>query len=174
MPNKYSTKANSIQQYVDLYQGEEYYMHFKYASMMNITYVTFMYGAGLPILFFYAFLAHLVLYHVEKISFYYIYKMPPMYDESTLYLVMQYYACAPYLLLSFSYWMLSNNQMWNRELTDLDSYNSNMLSGHLYHDVVSSDGYIGPERYLIYFIVLFLIGEFIYKFQKQIKKCLFG
>mmetsp|Transcript_39253 Transcript_39253/g.37670 ORF Transcript_39253/g.37670 Transcript_39253/m.37670 type:complete len:89 (-) Transcript_39253:443-709(-) len=46
-----STRAKTVQAYVDLYSGPEYYMHFKYSAILNVVYVTFMYGVALPILF---------------------------------------------------------------------------------------------------------------------------
>ena len=48
---------------------------------MNVTFVTFMYGLTLPILFAIALLAFFVLYTMEKLTLTYFYKKPPMYDE---------------------------------------------------------------------------------------------
>lgn len=45
------TKKLSIQAYVDLYSGPHVVIHFRYASLLNQIYVTFMYGLVLPILF---------------------------------------------------------------------------------------------------------------------------
>ena len=56
-------------------------MHFKYSSLLNIVFVTFMYGFGIPLLFPVAGIAILILYLVEKTMLYYAYRMPPMYDE---------------------------------------------------------------------------------------------
>src|SRR3569833_4684174 len=47
----YKTKKTSMQLYVDLYSGPEYFIHFKYSAILNVTFVTMMYGMGLPILF---------------------------------------------------------------------------------------------------------------------------
>ena len=56
-------------------------MHFKYSTLLNVIFVTFMYGLGMPILFPIAFLSCFVLYFVEKTMLYYGYRVPPMYDE---------------------------------------------------------------------------------------------
>lgn len=45
------TKKTTLQQYVELYSGPVYYIHFKYSSVLNITFVTFLYGLGIPLLF---------------------------------------------------------------------------------------------------------------------------
>jgi hypothetical protein len=76
------TKTKSIMQYVDLYAGPEFLMHFKYSAMLNIVFVTMMYGIALPILFLYAILGLTVLWVSEKLLFFYTYRLPPSYDAS--------------------------------------------------------------------------------------------
>ncbi len=45
------TKKTTLQQYVDIYSGPTYFIHYKYSSVLNITFVTFLYGLGIPLLF---------------------------------------------------------------------------------------------------------------------------
>ena len=47
----YTTKKTAMAQYKDLYSGSNYVIHFKSAGVINIVWVTMMYGIGLPILF---------------------------------------------------------------------------------------------------------------------------
>ena len=47
----YKTKKTSMAAYKDLYSGAEYVIHFKYSGVLNIVYITMMYGMGMPILF---------------------------------------------------------------------------------------------------------------------------
>jgi len=103
------TKSTTIQQYVDIHSGPLYYMHYKYSSMMNITFITFMFGAGIPVLFPLAAAAFFVLYFLEVYMLYYIYKEPPSYDEKLNESVLKNMTKAPALLLGFGYWMLSNH-----------------------------------------------------------------
>lgn len=49
--NPYKTKKTAMAQYKDLYSGAEYVIHFKYAGVLNIVFITMMYGIGMPILF---------------------------------------------------------------------------------------------------------------------------
>jgi len=63
----YKTKCTSMQVYTDLYSGPEYFIHFKYSGMMNICFVTLMYGMGLPILFPIAAFSYFILYSLERI-----------------------------------------------------------------------------------------------------------
>jgi hypothetical protein len=61
------TKKKSIQGYIDLYCGPPFPIHFKYSLMMMITYVTFMYGSGMPILFPIALTTFIITYCLERI-----------------------------------------------------------------------------------------------------------
>lgn len=107
--DKYNTRATSIMQYVDLYAGPEFLMHFKYSAILNIVFVTFMYGLALPMLFLYAVLAIAILWFSEELLFYYSYRLPPMYDESLAKNVMAKMKTAPVFMLLFGYWFFSSN-----------------------------------------------------------------
>jgi hypothetical protein len=49
--NEYNTHKTSLQQYIEIYSGPVYFIHYKYSAVMNIIFVTFMYGLGIPLLF---------------------------------------------------------------------------------------------------------------------------
>ena len=53
--------------YVDLYSGPEYVIHYKYSFILNVVFMTFMFGAGLPILFPLAVCSLVVLYIMERL-----------------------------------------------------------------------------------------------------------
>ena len=106
-----TSNSKSLQQYINVWSGPQFYIHYKYSSIMNITFITFMFGAGLPILFVYASLSLLVLYCLENYMLYYVYKIPPAYDEKLNNHVLQKLAWAPFFLLAFGYWMLSSPQL---------------------------------------------------------------
>lgn len=78
--NHNKTKTTSVQGYIDIWGGPLFYTHFKYSSILNIVFVTFMYGFGLPILFPIACVTFLITYVIEKSSLYYSYRQPPAYD----------------------------------------------------------------------------------------------
>lgn len=69
----HNTKKTSIQVYVDLYSGPEYFIHFKYSGILNVCFVTMMYGLGIPILFGIAAMAYFVLFSLERILVAYFY-----------------------------------------------------------------------------------------------------
>ena len=62
----YKTKKTQIYQYLDLYSGPDFIIHFKYSFILNVTYVTMLYGAGLPILFPIAVLSYIIFYICER------------------------------------------------------------------------------------------------------------
>lgn len=72
--NKNRTKKSTVQQYIDLYAGPAYLMHFKYSTMLNVTFITMMYGVGIPMLYPIAFISIFVLYSVERLCIAYYYK----------------------------------------------------------------------------------------------------
>jgi hypothetical protein len=102
------TKKSSIQLYVELYSGPVFFIHYKYSGILNIVFVTMMYGMGLPILFPIAALSLLVIYCMEKMMLYFVYREPPMYDEKLNNNALSILTYAPLLFLSFGYWMLSS------------------------------------------------------------------
>jgi hypothetical protein len=75
-----STKSKTIHGYINIYAGPVYLMHYKYSTILNVCFVTLMYGFGLPVLYPVAIFAFVILYFVEKSMLYYSYRMPPMYD----------------------------------------------------------------------------------------------
>ena len=102
------TKQTSIQGYIDLFSGPKFDVHFRYANILNIVYVTMMYGAALPILFPIALFSIGLLYLQENYMLYYAYKKPPTYDEQLNKKVVKALKFSPLFLTGFSFWQLSN------------------------------------------------------------------
>jgi hypothetical protein len=114
--NSNKTKKTTVQQYVEIYSGPVYFIHYKYSSILNITFVTFMYGLGVPILFPIAVFSFLVLYLVEKSMLYWCYRQPPMYDDKLNKSVLTKMTYAPLLFLIYGYWMFSNKQLFSNSV----------------------------------------------------------
>lgn len=83
-------------------------MHFKYSTMLNVVYVTFMYGLAIPLLFPIALLALLIMYISEKLQLTYFYRKPPMYDEKLNASSLTVLMYAPVAMMVFGYWILGN------------------------------------------------------------------
>ena len=162
--NEERTKKTTIQQYVNLYSGPVFFIHFKYSSILNITFVTMMYGLGMPILFPIASVAILTLYVMEKLMLHYCYREPPMYDERLNKNALTILTWAPLLFLSFGYWMLSSKQLLsNSDVTLLTFSNKDKTSNHFVKDVFGADAYKSTEvamPLLVTFWVLLILIVF--------------
>jgi hypothetical protein len=172
--NKYKTKTKSIQDYLDVQCGPIYFMHFKYSSILNIVFVTFMFGFGIPILFPVAAVAFFILYVVEKTSLYYSYKLPPMYDERLSQSVLNYLFAAPLFYLIFGYWMASSQQLQSNEhLSPVDRSGDTPISNHGMGSVFVPQGWESPYWPLLFMsIFVLLINLFGGAFMRAIYACI--
>ncbi|CDW86701.1 UNKNOWN [Stylonychia lemnae] len=153
------TKKITIQQYVEIYSGPNFFIHYKYSSILNITFVTMMYGVGLPILFPIAALSFLTLYLVEKTMVYYSYRQPPMYDEKLNINVLTILTYAPILFLGFGYWMLSSKQLLSNELFSFTYDQDIKETGHIWYNVLKWQSYVAsPSLPMLLMFWVFLIG----------------
>jgi hypothetical protein len=171
--DKYKTKKTSIQSYIDTYTGPIYLMHYKYSALLNIVFVTFMYGLGMPVLFPIAILSFVIMYAQEKMMLYYGYRVPPMYDERLSQTVLNQLQWAPILLCLFGYWMVSNQQLLsNSHLVPRATTDDVANSTHTMGTIFSNRGWEGSNWVLLFtFIVLMFIlfgGNWI---GKKIENC---
>jgi len=163
-----TTKTKSIQNYMDMYSGPVYYMHYKYSSIMTTCFITFIYGFGMPILFPIACASFIVLYVVEKMLLFYGYRLPPMYDERLSQDVLNKLQFAPLLYLAFGYWMASNQQLIsNDHLSKMTNTRDVNYTDHSYGSLIQASGYDGfkwPMMIaLIILTLFFFFGKFIEK-----------
>jgi len=131
--NKSSTVAKTIQAFESVYNGPIFLIHYKYSFILNVSFVAFLYGPGMPFLFPMAFLALFGLYTVERLMIVYVYQKPPMYDstinQNTLYLL----SLAPVLYAASAAWTYSNQQVFhNRVPINKDDEHLYELSGHTF------------------------------------------
>lgn len=168
--DKHNTKKITIQQYVELYSGPTFFIHYKYSSILNITFVTMMYGVGLPVLFPVAAVSLFTLYMVEKLMVHYCYRQPPMYDASLNENVLRIMSFAPLLFLIFGYWMLTNVQLFSNTVLDIAYDQDNRLSGHVWTSLFSSASFSvrNPAMPLLLcfwvFFVLIMLNSFFFKY----------
>lgn len=158
--NEYNTKKTTLQQFVELYSGPVYFIHYKYSAILNITFVTFLYGLGLPILFPIAAFSFFTLYVVEKTMIFYSYRQPPVYDDLLNKNALETMKWAPLGFLAFGYWMFSSPQLMGNTLGMLDKTSTVMDSNHVWWEAITGEGYqLGPGLPLIlmFWILLILI-----------------
>lgn len=106
--NPYKTKKTSMANFKILYSGKDYVIHFKYSNMLNIAFITMMYGVGLPALFPIAAINYLNQYMVERLIVARYMKQPAALDDKLTQNCVNMLRFAPLLFLINGYWMLSN------------------------------------------------------------------
>lgn len=155
------TKCTTIQQYVNIYAGSLYLMQFKYSAIMTIVYITFMFGAGMPVLFPLASAAFFTLYLLETTSLHYIHQTPPAYDVELNDACLGKLQFAPLLLLSFGYWMTTNPQLQQsyKNFIPLQTKDSPFISDHYWSEYISPSCILtaGPGGAMLGFFYVYLI-----------------
>ena len=113
-----------------MHGGPEHVAHFKYSGLLNIAFVTMMYGAGIPVLFPIAALSYLILWLVERYYVAYTCQAPPALDETLTKNAISYLSYSPLLFLLNGYWMLSNKQIFDSEVNEKENSSEKMFTGH--------------------------------------------
>ena len=129
------TKSKSVQQYVNLYSGPDYLMHFKYSAMLNVTFVTFMYGLAIPLLFPISMTYFIVLYVMEKLLLTYFFKKPPMFDEKLNESAIGTMKWAPVFMMIFGFWMFGNRQIFQNTVIERQYKSDPISTNHKGYDV---------------------------------------
>ena len=172
-PDKYRTRKTTIQQYVDLYGGPDYLIFWKYSAIVNIVWITFMFGPGLPILYPTLLFGLIVLWVTERLCMAYYYKQPPMYDDMLSNNAVNLWRYAVFLQMAFGYWMFSNKQMFSNEVSTVSEANSPMRSEHSIWDSIEINQafpfLLVIAAFIIYMIIYYTFS-FIMYFRKAEEK----
>lgn len=124
----YNTKCTSIGKFKMNYAGPEYLIHFKYSDALNVTYITLMYGLGIPMLFPVAALFMFLSYVGERYTVAYAVRQPPAMDDSLNKNIMKMLKLAPLFFLVNGYWMVSNRQIFENIWAYKDKTTDTMIS----------------------------------------------
>jgi len=90
-------------------------MFFKYSNVLTITYVAFMYGTVLPILFPITFVGICNNFFMERLLLAYYYKQPGLLDNRLNDCGLDLLKKAPMFMIFFGYWFLGNRQVFFNE-----------------------------------------------------------
>ena len=130
----HKTKKTSMAQFKMLHSGKDYIIHFKFANVLNVIYITMMYGVGIPLLFPVAAFNLLNQYICERVIVAYYMKQPPALDNKLIQNCLRMLKYAPLLMLMNGYWMLSNNQIFKNTYTHISRKSDTMVSGHFVNE----------------------------------------
>lgn len=105
-------------------------IHFRYSTILNIVFICSMYGTAMPLVFPIALLAFVILYISERLQIFYFYKQPPAFDEKLTMNTLRMLLYSPLVFISFTYWYLSNNQIFANIVFPQNSVIDVLQSGH--------------------------------------------
>jgi len=140
----YVTKKTSMAMYKALYTGSEYVIHFKQSGILNITYMTMMYGVGMPILFPIAAFNFFNQYVCERIIVSYNVPLPPALDDKLTNNMISLFYWSPLLMLFNGYWMLSNPEIFSNSYQYIPTTISGMKSSHYVNSVLNTVNWASP------------------------------
>ena len=137
----FATRKKQIYDLIELYSGPDYISckHVKYSQLLNVTYVTMMYGLGLPMLFPIALLSYFIFWATERYQLAYCFQMPPAMDDKMTVNAMKLLSYTPILFLFNGYWMLSNRQMFENVINQIDYSTEEMSSSHFWGTLTDFD-----------------------------------
>ena len=99
--------------------------------------MTFLYGAGIPILFPISVLSLTVLYVKERLCLAYSYREPKnMLDDSLNQSALSLLSVPPLLYSATAFWMFNNPQIFTNTVYYVQTYSSRMITGHTFSTVM--------------------------------------
>lgn len=110
--NKKNTNAKTMQKFEALYSGPLFFVHYRLAFVVNIIFLTFLFGPMMPLMFPIATAGLIFNYISEKLRMAYSYQKPPMYDSSLSQHTLSALGYAPILYCLSAAWIFSNQQVF--------------------------------------------------------------
>lgn len=153
--NPRKTKKTSMAVYKALWSGGDYVIHFKYSGILNIAYITLMYGMGMPALFPIAALNYFNQYITERIIVAWYMKQPAALDDKLTTNCIDKLKTAPLIFLINGYWMLGNVQIFKNVWSYVPDSSKQMVSEHFPSFHVG--WYTPTMTFALYAIALYVI-----------------
>jgi len=125
-----TTKTTQIGQYVNLFQGDAYIVHFKFSMVFNAVFCTMLYGMGIPLLFPIAVMGLVIFWMLERYCVAYTYQKPASLDDRLTKNAVDLLLKAPLFFVCNSFWMLTNTQIYNGWVNPIARQGDQMFTGH--------------------------------------------
>ena len=106
--NKQNTRATTIQKFEAIYSGPLFFVHYRLSGLINLVFITFLFGPGMPLMFPIATAGLCWNLFTERLRMAYSYTKPPMYDASLTQKTLNTLGYAPILYFIMSIWLFSN------------------------------------------------------------------
>lgn len=98
--------------------GPEFRLHYRYARVLNVCFVTLIFGTGLPVLYIFGIVSFVVMYWTDRFLLTYSYQKPFISGDVLSKLAMEIFPYSGILHLFFAYWMISNIQITSNYFGD--------------------------------------------------------
>jgi len=98
------TKKRNNQQYIDLYSGPDYLIHFRYSTLLLHSSICMIYGTACPSLYLIALLAFVILHINERLAICYSYRQPAAIDDRLTNSCLNIMQTIPAISLMFVWW----------------------------------------------------------------------
>jgi hypothetical protein len=95
--------------------GPELLFEYRYSTMINTVFISLMFGAGMPVLYLFGFIAFFLAYWVDKWTLFRIYQTPPRYNKELNKVSREWLNVAIIIHFVFSFWMYSNSIIFDSE-----------------------------------------------------------
>jgi len=106
--DKHKSNAHNMQKFEAIYSGPMFFVHYRLAYIVNIVYIAFFFGPGIPVLIPIATAGLMWNYISERYRMAYSYVKPPSYDSSLSQDTLTALGYAPLLYAIMSIWLFSN------------------------------------------------------------------
>lgn len=137
-----------------LYAGPDVSLPIRYSAMMNMIYVTFAFGIGMPLLIPICCIMIVNMYITERLQFAWFYKKPPMMGNILNDRGLGVLLKAPIGMAIIGYYMLGNRQMFHNEMPIKDYHKQPYKPNHALVDY--SDGFNITFAFFLLAVVLLL------------------
>ena len=124
------TSKEHNNEYVDLHSGTNFKISSPFAKVMWMVFMWFMFGLGQPIMFPWTLIFIAAMYCFNKLLVVYWFRKPPKFNDS---LAQIFVSCIKYgalLYCAFSFWVLTNRQMFDNEVHPIETQEATILAEH--------------------------------------------
>jgi len=141
-------------------------MNYKYALILSTSFITFMFGLALPLLYPIAAFTFLNLYLMERVLVTYWHPKPPMYDDKLNKKTLSIISWAPIFLCFFGYWFLGQPQIFDNMTTTKEYTYDKTITNH------TAAPSVGPDMPMFIFTIFFAIWIFVQGWARKLMiKC---
>ena len=162
-----NTKSKSLYAYQEKHIGPEFEIHYHYAQMLVIAWVTFLFAPGIPLLFPLALLGMIILYVTNRLQLAYQCRAPPVYDNSINTFTVSLLNPAPLLYAGFGAWLYSNQQAFFDKYSEQVTSELFMPSQHSFKQFFTQ---LTPGSVFFFYIGLLVVLLASFLWQIKVRK----